>query len=277
MAISFYKMFGYPTGVGALVVRKDFLAKLQKPYFGGGTVGIVQVPGTRVWESERPYERFEEGTLNYTNLPTITHGLRLLSKYLNSLPGHLSALHHYLHDSLASLRYSNGAPLVKVHTAKSGKLLPWPPRRPYLIPQATSQPDISPSGWRDLALATQSDPESEESWGYVISSTFLSPIGDPLPLAFVSHDAAKVNISLRTGCACNPGGAVGLLGRQEAMVRVETMASEEWMDKFGVVRMSLGLGSDFEDVWRVVQWAEGLTKDGSLNRALMAWKQKSSC
>jgi molybdenum cofactor sulfurtransferase len=59
MAISFYKMFGYPTGVGGLVVRKDFLAKLQKPYFGGGTVGIVQVPGTRVWESECPYERFE--------------------------------------------------------------------------------------------------------------------------------------------------------------------------------------------------------------------------
>lgn len=61
MAISFYKMFGYPTGIGALVARKDFLAKLRKPYFGGGTVEFVQVPGTAVQESKYPYERFEVG------------------------------------------------------------------------------------------------------------------------------------------------------------------------------------------------------------------------
>jgi molybdenum cofactor sulfurtransferase len=59
MAISFYKMFGYPTGVGALVARKDFLAKLRRPYFAGGTVEIVQVPGTAVQESVHVYERFE--------------------------------------------------------------------------------------------------------------------------------------------------------------------------------------------------------------------------
>jgi molybdenum cofactor sulfurtransferase len=37
MAVSFYKMFGYPTGVGALVVKKSFLAKLKRPWFAGGT------------------------------------------------------------------------------------------------------------------------------------------------------------------------------------------------------------------------------------------------
>ena len=52
-------MFGYPTGVGALVARKDFLAKLRKPYFAGGTVEFVQVPGIVVHESESLYERFE--------------------------------------------------------------------------------------------------------------------------------------------------------------------------------------------------------------------------
>jgi molybdenum cofactor sulfurtransferase len=59
MAVSFYKMFGYPTGVGALVARKSFLAKLHKPYFGGGTVEVVQCPGTIVHESSVQYERFE--------------------------------------------------------------------------------------------------------------------------------------------------------------------------------------------------------------------------
>jgi len=59
MAVSFYKMFGYPTGVGALVARKSFLAKLRRPYFGGGTVEVVQCPGTIVHESPVQYERFE--------------------------------------------------------------------------------------------------------------------------------------------------------------------------------------------------------------------------
>ena len=37
-AISFYKMFGLPTGVGALIARRDALARLQRPWFAGGTV-----------------------------------------------------------------------------------------------------------------------------------------------------------------------------------------------------------------------------------------------
>jgi len=43
MAISLYKIIGYPTGVGCLVARKAFLAKLNKQWFSGGTVVIVQV------------------------------------------------------------------------------------------------------------------------------------------------------------------------------------------------------------------------------------------
>jgi molybdenum cofactor sulfurtransferase len=35
MAVSFYKMFGYPTGVGALVAKKTFLKSLRRPWFSG--------------------------------------------------------------------------------------------------------------------------------------------------------------------------------------------------------------------------------------------------
>ncbi|KAJ3912040.1 pyridoxal phosphate-dependent transferase [Lentinula edodes] len=47
LAVSFYKMFGFPTGVGALVIRKGFLRQLKRgrPWFAGGTVDVVQVPG----------------------------------------------------------------------------------------------------------------------------------------------------------------------------------------------------------------------------------------
>ena len=38
VAVSFYKMFGFPTGLGALLVRKDCSKLLHKRYYGGGTV-----------------------------------------------------------------------------------------------------------------------------------------------------------------------------------------------------------------------------------------------
>ena len=41
VCISFYKMFGYPTGLGALLVKNDAANVLKKVYYGGGTVDIV--------------------------------------------------------------------------------------------------------------------------------------------------------------------------------------------------------------------------------------------
>jgi selenocysteine lyase/cysteine desulfurase len=59
MAVSFYKMFGYPTGVGALIIRTAFLARLKRPWFAGGTVDVVQVPGNIVTRARQPHEQFE--------------------------------------------------------------------------------------------------------------------------------------------------------------------------------------------------------------------------
>ena len=33
VTVSFYKMFGYPTGVGCLLIRNTVLGKLQRPWF----------------------------------------------------------------------------------------------------------------------------------------------------------------------------------------------------------------------------------------------------
>ena len=40
VSISFYKIFGYPTGLGALLVKCSVLDILTKKYFGGGTVDM---------------------------------------------------------------------------------------------------------------------------------------------------------------------------------------------------------------------------------------------
>jgi len=43
--VSFYKMCGYPTGVGCLLVRKAMLPKLRRPWFAGGTISAATVQG----------------------------------------------------------------------------------------------------------------------------------------------------------------------------------------------------------------------------------------
>ena len=43
ICISFYKIFGYPTGIGALLVKCSSMKILTKKYFGGGTVDMSLV------------------------------------------------------------------------------------------------------------------------------------------------------------------------------------------------------------------------------------------
>jgi molybdenum cofactor sulfurtransferase len=41
--VSFYKMFGYPTGIGCLIARKEALGLLHRPWFAGGTITVASV------------------------------------------------------------------------------------------------------------------------------------------------------------------------------------------------------------------------------------------
>jgi selenocysteine lyase/cysteine desulfurase len=43
--VSWYKVFGYPTGVGCLIARREALARLRRPWFSGGTIAAVSVAG----------------------------------------------------------------------------------------------------------------------------------------------------------------------------------------------------------------------------------------
>ena len=61
MAVSFYKMFGFPTGISALVLAPGIGAWLRekRPWFAGGTVDVVQVPATTVARTTAIDEAFE--------------------------------------------------------------------------------------------------------------------------------------------------------------------------------------------------------------------------
>lgn len=64
MAISMYNCFGYPTGVGPLVIKKSLLETMRKSYFAGGTVKCVSVPGP-AFVSETGYAKFEVCALSF--------------------------------------------------------------------------------------------------------------------------------------------------------------------------------------------------------------------
>lgn len=52
VCLSFYKMFGYPTGLGALLVSKRGERMLRKRYYGGGTVKIA-LSDVSAWHQNR--------------------------------------------------------------------------------------------------------------------------------------------------------------------------------------------------------------------------------
>jgi len=153
---------------------------------------------------------------------------------------------HYLVSSLSSLRYPRtGTPVVRITSQLPSKRL--------------------------TRVGDKSDT------GSTASLIFLSPEGEMLPLSFIEYAAARSNISLRTGCMCNPGGAAAMLGFEQEMDRVYqglTLKNFEGMlgRELGVVRLSLGLATNFYDVWRVVKFAEEVIgREESLRDILHEW------
>jgi selenocysteine lyase/cysteine desulfurase len=114
VVVSFYKMFGFPTGVGALLARRGALADLRRPWFSGGTVRLASV----VADDHRlapGHSGFEDGTPNFLDIPSVTDGLDLMERL--GVP----AIHERVHrataallSALGSLRHPGGAPLGEV-------------------------------------------------------------------------------------------------------------------------------------------------------------------
>ncbi|HEX7078301.1 MAG TPA: aminotransferase class V-fold PLP-dependent enzyme [Candidatus Eisenbacteria bacterium] len=115
VSVSFYKMFGYPTGVGALLLRKPMFAKLERPWFAGGTVRIASAQGDGYYLATDA-AAYEDGTVNYLSLPGVEIGLgHLASAGLDRIHERVRCLAAWTLARMAAMRHGNGAPLVQVH------------------------------------------------------------------------------------------------------------------------------------------------------------------
>lgn len=228
--ISFYKMFGYPTGIGALIVRKEALRKLRRPWFAGGTITVASVQGDKYYLADGP-AAFEDGTLDYLNIPAVEIGLKHIESIgYELIHERVRMLTGWLLENLAAMKHSTGAPLVRIY-----------------------------------------GPAVPEGRGGAVTVNFFDKDGNPIDHRFIESEANKVNISLRTGCFCNPGaGEVALnISRVELDVCFTQPGHEERLsvDDFrlcidgkssGAVRISVGMVSNFQDVRMFLKFAEGL-------------------
>jgi molybdenum cofactor sulfurtransferase len=228
--ISFYKMFGYPTGIGALIARKSALEKLHRPWFAGGTITVASVIGDKFYMADGS-SAFEDGTIDYLNIPAIEIGLKHLESIgYDAIHERVHCLTGWLLDNLTAMKHSNGENLVRVYGPTNG-----------------------------------------EGRGGAVTVNFYDKDGNALDHRFIEDQANSANISLRTGCFCNPGAGEVALGVSRVDLDVcftkpgheDRLSQEDFRMCFdgksiGAVRISIGMVTNYKDVKAFLTFAKGL-------------------
>lgn len=123
VCVSFYKMFGFPTGLGALIARREALGRLRRPWFSGGTVEFVSVEN-RVHRLLLGAGGFEDGTLNFLGIAAVQGGLAFLRDLdMTLVHRRVKTLTARLLDILERARHPTGEPAVRIYgpTATEGR------------------------------------------------------------------------------------------------------------------------------------------------------------
>jgi molybdenum cofactor sulfurtransferase len=228
--VSFYKMFGYPTGLGALIARREALAKLHRPWFAGGTITVASVQGEKYYMADGAHA-FEDGTIDYLNIPAVEIGLKHIESIgYEVIHERVHSLAGWLLDNLTAMRHSNDRQLARVY-----------------------------------------GPTTMQARGGAVTLNFYDNDGKAIDHRFIEEQANDANISLRTGCFCNPGAGEVALGisRIELDVCFTSPGHEDRLsvDDFrlcidgkssGAVRISVGMVTNFKDVQAFLTFARGL-------------------
>ena len=229
LTLSFYKIFGFPTGIGCLLIRRDRFDVLSRPWFAGGTITIASVLGDGHY-LHRGEAAFEDGTVDYLNLPAVEIGLRHINGIgVDVIHRRVMDLTGWLLDALVSLRHANGRPLIKLL-----------------------------------------GPPDTVARGGTVTFVMDDPDGRSIDERRVEELANRENISLRTGCFCNPGAGEtaheltpelmsGWFGASEpvSFLELRERLSADHGVRVAAIRISVGVASDFSDVFRFLCFMQG--------------------
>ncbi|MEZ4581744.1 MAG: hypothetical protein R3A10_08925 [Caldilineaceae bacterium] len=173
---------------------------------------------------------FEDGTIDYLNIPAVEIGLRHIERVgIDTIHDRVVALTGWLLATLPTLRHSNGRPLFKVH-----------------------------------------GPTDTTARGGTITVSFLDPAGEALDEQRIEELAGQAHISVRTGCFCNPGAgeiahglsqgdmcAVFADGKRMTFDELRAHMRDDVHKSVASIRISLGIATNFDDVYRFVEFARG--------------------
>jgi molybdenum cofactor sulfurtransferase len=244
VTVSFYKMFGYPTGLGALLVRKERspLLRLHKRYFGGGTVHALAATSGFVMPRELPHEYMEDGTSHYQGISALRHCFKELSDCggMGTVAEELGRLSALLEQGMTALQHSDGKPVCEIYTPER--------RNDNNVDMSTSALFTTPGRYcasRGPTLA------------FNLRWADGSPVGHNEVHRIACRPRVGPVVHLRVGCFCNPGGCQEALGLSHNQIRDNFKAGRYcWSEdvdlveglRTGAVRVSLGRGSTEHDV-----------------------------
>ena len=127
------------------------------------------------------------------------------------------------------------------------------------------------------ALVRLYGPATTAARGGTIALNLYDPNGHLLDYRRVEELAGEAGISLRTGCFCNPGTGETAEGLTEDDMRAglavgpginllafARLMRERGHKNAGAIRVSVGLATNFADVWRFVQFVSGFRDQSQL-------------
>jgi molybdenum cofactor sulfurtransferase len=231
VAISFYKIFGFPD-LGALIVRKASGHVFDKrKYFGGGTTEMTTCIGDTwvVRKQSSLHARLEDGTIAIRSILALNCAIETHDKLfggLEEVSKHTGWLAKVLHKRLMSLRHFNGAPVCQSYK-----------------PPSSTYGDTKTQGATVAFNVLRSDKSCVGPW----------------------HVGAMLRangIHVRTGTLCNPAGIACALGVNAEWLRrafdegfrCNTEADILEGVPVGVVRVTLGAMSTMEDVEKLMMF-----------------------
>ena len=269
--VSFYKMFGEPTGLGCLLVKRTAIdvlcptnitnvnaavlpicstsrARHRRHYVGGGSVNII-VPGMdyTVSRSEpNPLVSLQCGTPHFRGIVALMAGFHELDRVggMVRIRRHTQCLKEELVQRLQKLRHGNGRSVIVIYGNRKKNILD------------TSQ-------------------NTKHNTGPIVAFNVVRADGSYVGYNEVSKLAALYSnpIQLRTGCFCNPGACqIALDLSDNDLIQNYEESGHVCGDPIdiinnrptGAIRISFGKDSTWEDMNAVVSFLQQMFVSSSM-------------